>query len=230
MASVGLNMIYAAPKGNDGQVITDTSKGGVSEKGVYPIDTNKGRGNMGAKTANLTALEGTPVKIPGNNEVVDTTNPPSSPSVALDFNAVNPTVRETLLGKVNNGEGGWIRSDNPVEVALIIESRVPTTNKAVYYCFGRGHLAETTHNIGTNTDTAETRDDDTLTYTALGYSGFNGKPFAIYYEGQDGFDKKKMFDRVFPGQSFVTAGNDGTQDSSLHGGTAEAPHGSSDPK
>lgn len=222
MASIGLNMIYTATKGNDGQVITDVSKGGVSDKGVYPIDTNKDRGNLGAKTANLTALEGTPVKITGDNEVVDTTNPPSSPSVTLDFNAVNPTVRETLLGKINNGEGGWIRGDQPVEVGMIIESRQPVTMKAVYYCFGRGHLAETTHNIGTNTDTAETRDDDTLTYTALGYSGFNGKPFAIYYEGDASFSKQKMFDRVFPGQKFVTADADGTTDPSLHGGAGSS--------
>lgn len=230
MASIGLSMIYAATKGTDGQVLTDVSKGGVSDKGVYPIDTNAGRGNLGARTANITALEGTLVKIPGNNEVVDVTNPPSSPSVALDFNAINPEVRETLLGKVSNGEGGWVRADSPAEVALIIESRVPTTNKHVYYCFGRGHLAETTHNIGTNTDTAETRDDDTLTYTALGFDGFDGEPYAIYYEGSENFDKQKMFDRVFPGQKFVTASADGTTDPSLHGGSETAPLGSSDPK
>lgn len=227
MASIGLSMIYAANKGTDGQVLTDATKGGVSDTGVYPIDTNTGRGNLGARTANITALEGTPVKISGNNEVVDVTNPPSSPSVALDFNAINPEVRETLLGKVSNGEGGWVRSDNPAEVALIIESQVPTTNKHVYYCFGRGHLAETNHNIGTNTDTAETRDDDTLTYTALGFEGFDGKPYAIYYEGSEGFNKQKMFDRVFPGQKLVTASADGTTDPSLHGGSAATSQGTS---
>lgn len=227
MASIGLKMVYVGIKGSDGNVVTDADTG-VSADGVYPIDTNKGNQNLGTKTANITALAGTPRKISGNNEVVDVTNPPSSPQVAFDMNAINPTVREKILGKVSNGIGGWVKSDETTEVGCIIESQQPVTMKSVYYCFGRGHFTETTHNIGTDTDTAETRDDDTLTYNALTYDKFDGKPFAIFYESDPKFDKQKMFDMVFPGQKFVTASSDGTQSASLSGGTVEHPSGSSD--
>lgn len=227
MASIGLKMVYVGVKGDDGQTIVDATQG-VSDKGVYPIDTNKDHQNLGTKTANITALSGNPVKITGNNEVVDVTNPPSSPQVAFDMNAINPAVREKILGRQANGIGGYIDSDKPVDCGVIIESQQPVTMKSVYFCFGRGNFNETTHNIGTDTDTAETRDDDTLTFTSLGYDGFGGKPFAIFYESDSKFDKQKMFDLVFPGQKLVTADHDGTQDTGLHGGTVEAPHGSSD--
>lgn len=227
MASIGLKMVYVGIKNADGSTIIDAEKG-VSENGVYPIDTNKDHQNLGTKTANITALSGNPVKITGNNEVVDVTNPPSSPQVAFDMNAINPQVREKILGRVSNGFGGFVDGDKPVDCGVIIESQQPVTMKSVFFCFGRGNFNETTHNIGTDTDTAETRDDDTLTFTSLGYDGFGGKPFMIFYESDPTFDKQKMMDLVFPGQKLVTADHDGTQDASLHGGTVEAPHGSSD--
>ncbi|WP_242363443.1 phage tail protein [Limosilactobacillus antri] len=227
MASIGLKMVYVGIKDADGKTIVDATKG-LSDKGVYPIDTNKDHQNLGTKTANITALSGNPVKITGNNEVVDVTNPPSSPQVAFDMNAINPAVREKLLGRVSNGIGGYTDGDKPADCGVIIESQQPVTMTSVFFCFGRGNFNETTHNIGTDTDTAETRDDDTLTFTSLGYDGFGGKPFAIFYESDPKFDKQKMMDLVFPGQQLVTAGHDGTQDGSLHGGTVEAPHGSSD--
>lgn len=226
MASIGLKMVYVGIKGDDGQTVLDDTAG-VSSTGVYAIDTNKDHQNLGTKTANITALSGNPVKITGNNEVVDVTNPPSSPSVAFDMNAINPSVREKILGRVATGTGGYIDGGKPVDCGVIIESQQPVTMKSVYFCFGRGNFNETTHNIGTDTDTAETRDDDTLTFTSLGYDGFNGHPFAVFYESDSKFDKQKMFDLVFPGQTFVTASNDGTQDKSLHGGSVTAASGSS---
>lgn len=227
MATVGLTMVYVGVKGDDGQVILDKDTG-VSETGVYAIDTNKGHLNLGVKTANITTMSNTPQKITGNNEVVDVTKPPAAPSVALDANLINPFVKQKILGRVNNGFGGYTDSDKPVDAGLIIESRLPVTMQSVFYCFGRGNFTETTQNIQTDTDTAETREDDNLTYTSLTYAGFNGKPIAVFYSDDPKFDKNKMFDLVFPGQKFVTASGDGTQDPSLHGGDATAAHGSSD--
>lgn len=227
MANIGLKMLYVGIKNEDGTVSTDAVSG-VSTSGVYAIDTNKSHMNLGAQTANISNLSGNPVKISGNNEVVDVTNPPSSPSVAITANLINPEVKQKILGRKLLDSGIWVDQDKPVYSGLIIETQSPITLESVFYCFGMGEFNETTQNVQTNTDTAETRESDTLTFTSMNYSKFNGKNYAFAREGAEGFDKAKLFDTVFPGQTFVTASHDGTSDSSLHGGTGTAPHGSSD--
>ncbi len=217
MANIGLKSLYVALKNEDGTTIVDATKG-LSEAGVYAIDTNKSHLNLGAQTANISALSGTPGKINGNNEVVDISNPPSSPTVAITANLINPEVKQKLLGRQQLSSGIWVDSDKPTYAGLMIVSQVPVTLEDVYYSFGMGIFTETTQNVQTNTDTAETRESDTLTFTSMGYSYFNGKNYGFDRAGRDGFDKQKLFDTVFPGQTFVTASKDGTLDPLLHGG------------
>ena len=229
MANVGLRMLYVGIKNEDGTVVVDATKG-VSDKGVYAIGTNKADMNLGAQTANITALSGNPVKISGNNEVVDVTNPPSSPSVAITANLINPEVKQKLLGRKQMEGGIWVDQDKPVYAGLIIETQSPITLEPVFYSFGMGIFTETTQNVQTNTDTAETRESDTLTFTSMNYDKFGGKNFAFARTNGEGFDTKKLFDTVFPGQTLVTTTGtaDPADDVTLHGGISTAPHGSSD--
>ena len=229
MANIGLRMLFVGIKNEDGTVVVDTEQG-VSEKGVYAIDTNKSHMNLGAQTANISALSGNPVKISGNNEVVDVTNPPSSPSVAITANLINPEVKQKLLGRKQMDGGLWVDQDKPVYSGLIIETQSPITLEPIFYCFGMGVFTETTQNVQTNTDTAETRESDTLTFTSMNYDKFNGKNFGFARMGADKFDNKGLFDKVFPGQTLITTTGavDPADDASLHGGIATAPHGSSD--
>ena len=222
-------MLYVGIKNEDGTVVTDATKG-VSTSGVYAIGTNKEDMNLGAQTANISALSGNPVKISGNNEVVDVTNPPSSPSVAITANLINPEVKQKILGRTQLDSGIWVDQDKPVYAGLIIETQSPITLEPVYYSFGMGIFTETTQNVQTNTDTAETRESDTLTFTSMNYDKFNGKNFAFARTNGENFDIKKLFDTVFPGQTLVTATGtaDPASDASLHGGKDVAPHGSSD--
>lgn len=222
-------MLYVGIKNEDGTVVTDATKG-VSASGVYAIGTNKEDMNLGAQTANISALSGNPVKISGNNEVVDVTNPPSSPSVAITANLINPEVKQKILGRTQLDSGIWVDQDKPVYAGLIIETQSPITLEPVYYSFGMGIFTETTQNVQTNTDTAETRESDTLTFTSMNYDKFNGKNFAFARTNGENFDIKKLFDTVFPGQTLVTATGtaDPASDASLHGGKDVAPHGSSD--
>lgn len=219
MANIGLKMLYVALKNEDGTTIVDATKG-LSETGVYAIDTNKSHMNLGAQTANISALSGTSTKINGNNEVADISNPPSSPTVAITANLINPEVKQKLLGRQQLSSGIWVDSDKPTYAGLMIVSQSPATLEDVYYSFGMGVFTETTQNVQTNTDTAETRESDTLTFTSMGFSYFNGKNYGFARAGQTSFDKQKLFDTVFPGQTFVTASKDGTLDPSLHGGQA----------
>lgn len=222
-------MLYVGIKNEDGTVVTDATKG-VSTSGVYAIGTNKEDMNLGAQTANISALSGNPVKISGNNEVVDVTNPPSSPSVAITANLINPEVKQKILGRTQLDSGIWVDQDKPVYAGLIIETQSPITLEPVYYSFGMGIFTETTQNVQTNTDTAETRESDTLTFTSMNYDKFNGKNFAFARTNGENFDIKKLFDTVFPGQTLVTATGtaDPASDASLHGGKDVAPHGSGD--
>ena len=219
MANIGLKMLYVALKNEDGTTIVDATKG-LSETGVYAIDTNKSHMNLGAQTANISALSGTPTKINGNNEVVDISNPPSSPTVAITANLINPEVKQKILGRQQLSSGVWVDSDKPTYAGLMIVSQSPITLEDVYYSFGLGVFTETTQNVQTNTDTAETRESDTLTFTSMGFSYFDGKNYGFARAGQDSFDKVKLFDTVFPGQTFVTESKDSTLDASLHGGKA----------
>lgn len=210
MATIGLKTIYTGIKLPSGSVALGDQ--GVDATGIFEIDTNKEHGNLGSKSFNITNLTGTTTKIVGNNEIVDTSVGSSSPTVAIDSNMINPEKLNKLLGRVQLGDGGWAPGKTPVEVGLIGVAEDPIYHSRTFYCFGRGTLAKTTQNIQTNTDTAQTREDDNLTYTAMSYDKFNSEPYAVYWENNKDFSLKKMFDRVFPGQTFISdAGKPGGQ-------------------
>lgn len=205
MAVVGLQTTYVGIKDEDGNVIVGVDKGGVSETGVYEIDTSKKKGNLGATTANITGLSGTLTKVYGNDALVDVSNPPSAPSVALTYNQINVAVKQALLGrKLSNG--GYVDTDDTVESALIVASHDEIENKAIYFAFPRGVFNETQQNVQSNTDTAQTRETEQMTFTALASPALGNKTYKIYYEGAKDFSMKKMFDEVFGStQTFIKA-------------------------
>lgn len=209
MAVQGLRTIYVGLKDASGQTITGAD--GLSESGVYEIDTVKENGNLGSKTANITNLAGTTAKISGNNQTVDVEVGDAAPQVAIDSNAVNHTVLQKLLGREQSkATGAWIQKDGATESGLIVETQDRVTLKRVWFCFGRGIMTQGSQNVSTNTDTAKTSEDDKLTFTAEGYKPWKNKAFATYYEGDDNFDISKMFAEVFPGSSYKPEGADGT--------------------
>ncbi|WP_270755940.1 major tail protein [Ligilactobacillus ruminis] len=216
MAVVGLQTTYVGIKDEDGNVIVGVDKGGVSETGVYEIDTSKKKGNLGATTANITGLSGTLTKVYGNDALVDVSNPPSAPSVALTYNQINVAVKQALLGrKLSNG--GYVDTDDTVESALIVASHDEIENKAIYFAFPRGVFNETQQNVQSNTDTAQTRETEQMTFTALASPALGNKTYKIYYEGAKDFSMKKMFDEVFgSAQTFIKADTQQPQVSESH--------------
>lgn len=199
MASLGLQMVYFA--------LRDLSTGkikvgpdGLSDSGVFAIDTDKSKGNLGTKQANITNLSGSNTKINGNDRVVDVSKGQAAPSIAIDSNAINHEVKEKILGhkKVN---GYWVPTDENVEVACVVVTRDPVDRKELYMGFGRGICTESSMDVQTNTDTAETRSDDQITFEALSYDGFEGKPFVRAYASDTDFDLSKFFSAVMPGQT-----------------------------
>ena len=194
MAIVGLKMVTLAlvnPKTQ--QIITGDQ--GLSTNGILEVDSSM----LGTKTANISNMEGQATKIPGNNAVQDVLIAPGSPTVALDFNNLDFEVKQKLLGFKSDSKGGYVMKGDKPHVAMLIETETLDRANSVYFGFANGIMQENAQNIGTDTDTAQTRNDDNMTYNALSAKAFDGEPLKKYYSGASGFGKDTMLKEVFSG-------------------------------
>jgi hypothetical protein len=193
MATVGLYQIQLALVDAQQKLISGADTG-LSTDGVYTVDHK----DLGAKTANITGLAGTIAKIYGNNNVQDVTVGTSEPTVALDINNLDHTIKQQIKGFVSDKKGGWTDENLKAHVALLITTQTIDRLHFVYYGFGDGIMTETAANIQTDA-AAEQRVDDTLTYTALSTVAFNNQPYKIYSDLDSKFDKANMYKEVFGG-------------------------------
>ena len=194
MAIVGLKMVTLAlvdPKTQ--QVIKDDQ--GLSETGVIEVDSSM----LGTKTANISNMEGQATKIPGNNAVQDVLIGPGSPTVALDFNNLDFEIKQKLLGFKSDSKGGYVMQGDKPHVALLIETETLDRKNSIYFGFANGIMQENAQNVATDTDTAQTRNDDNMTYNALSAKAFDGEPLKKYYSGASGFQEADMLKEVFGG-------------------------------
>ena len=194
MAIVGLKMVTLAlvdPK------TQDLLKGeqGLSTDGILKVDSSM----LGTKTANISNMEGQATKISGNNAVQDVLIAPGSPTVALDFNNLDFEIKQKLLGFKSDSKGGYVMKGDKPHVAMLIETETLDRKNSVYFGFANGIMQENAQNVGTDTDTAQTRNDDNMTYNALSAKNFNGEPFKKYFSGASGFEKANMLREVFGG-------------------------------
>ena len=194
MAIVGLKMVTLAlvdPKTQ--QIIKDDQ--GLSRTGIVEV----GAEMLGTKTANISNMEGQATKISGNNAVQDVLIAPGSPTVALDFNNLDFEIKQKLLGFKSDTKGGYVMQGDKPHVALLIETETLDRKKSIYFGFANGIMQENAQNIATDTDTAQTRNDDNMTYNALSAKAFGGEPLKKYYSGASGFQKDEMLKEVFGG-------------------------------
>lgn len=201
MAIVGLKMVRLAlvdPKTQ--KLIKDN--GGLSAEGVIEIDSKM----LGTRTANISNLEGQATKVPGNNSVQDVMIAPGSPTVAFDFNNLDFDIKQKLLGFKPDGKGGYAKDGDKPHVAVLIESETLDRKNSVFFGFANGIMQESTQNIGTDTDTAQTRQNDNMTFSALSAISFDGEPFKKYFSGSSTFDKTNMYKEVFGGYALTGAG------------------------
>ena len=194
MAIVGLKMVTLAlvdPKTQ--QIIKDEQ--GLSTNGILEVDSSM----LGTKTANISNMEGQATKISGNNAVQDVLIAPGSPTVALDFNNLDFEIKQKLLGFKSDSKGGYVMKGDKPHVAMLIESETLDRKNSIYFGFANGIMQENAQNIATDTDTAQTRNDDNMTYNALSAKAFDGEPLKKYYSGATGFEKNNMLKEVFGG-------------------------------
>ena len=204
MAIVGLKMVTLALVDAKTQNLI-TGAQGLSETGVIEVDSSM----LGTKTANISNMEGQATKISGNNAVQDVLIAPGSPTVALDFNNLDFEIKQKLLGFKSDSKGGYVMQGDKPHVALLIETETLDRKKSIYFGFANGIMQENAQNVATDTDTAQTRNDDNMTYNALSAKAFNGEPLKKYYSGADGFQKADMLKEVFGGYK-ATQGSSGS--------------------
>lgn len=194
MAIVGLKMVTLAlvdPKTQ--QLIKGAN--GLSETGIVEVGSEM----LGTKTANISNMEGQATKISGNNAVQDVLIAPGSPTVALDFNNLDFEVKQKLLGFKSDSKGGYVMQGDKPHVAMLIETETLDRKNSIYFGFANGIMQENAQNVATDTDTAQTRNDDNMTYNALSAKAFDGEPLKKYYSGATSFDKDNMLKEVFGG-------------------------------
>ena len=194
MAIVGLKMVTLALVDAKTQNLI-TGEQGLSETGVIEVDSSM----LGTKTANISNMEGQATKISGNNAVQDVLIAPGSPTVALDFNNLDFEIRQKLLGFKSDSKGGYVMQGDKPHVAMLIETETLDRKNSIYFGFANGIMQENAQNIATDTDTAQTRNDDNMTYNALSAKAFDGEPLKKYYSGATSFDKATMLKEVFGG-------------------------------
>ena len=194
MAIVGLKMVtLALVDAKTQQIIKETN--GLSESGIIEVGSDM----LGTKTANISNMEGQATKIPGNNAVQDVLIGPGSPTVALDFNNLDFEIKQKLLGFKSDTKGGYVMQGDKPHVAMLIESETLDRKNSIYFGFANGIMQENAQNIATDTDTAQTRNDDNMTYNALSAKAFKGEPLKKYYSGVEGFKEADMLKEVFGG-------------------------------
>lgn len=201
MAIVGLKMVRLALVDPKTQKLLKGADG-LSTDGVIEIDSKM----LGTRTANISNLEGQATKVPGNNSVQDVMIAPGSPTIAFDFNNLDFDIKQKLLGFKPDGKGGYAKDDDKPHVAVLIESETLDRKNSVFFGFANGIMQESTQNIGTDTDTAQTRQNDNMTFSALSAISFNGEPFKKYFSGSSTFDKTNMYKEVFGGYALTGAG------------------------
>lgn len=199
MAIVGLKMVKLALVDPKTQQLIKGPEG-LSNDGVIKIDSKM----LGTRTANISSLEGQATKIPGNNEVQDVMIGPGSPTVAFDFNNLDFEIKQKILGFKSDKKGGYVYQGEKPHVAVLIESQTLDRKNSVFFGFANGIMQESTQNIGTDTDTAQTRQTDNITYNALSAIAFNGEPMKKYFTGAPGYDQANMHKEVFGGYTLTS--------------------------
>lgn len=198
MAHVGLKMVKLALIDDNEKIISGAA--GLSETGILAIDSTY----FGTQTANITNLEGSVVKVAGNNLVQDSYTNPSAPQIAMTVNNLFVPIKNQILGNESDGAGGYVYSGAKPKVAVLIETETIDRKNSIFFGFRRTQVSAASENVQTDTDTASTRQNDVLTFTALGVVDWNGgEPYKNYYSGDELFKEETMLADVFPGAAVV---------------------------
>lgn len=205
MANVGLKMLYVALfDDKTGKILT--GEDGLSENGVLPIDDRF----FGSTQANLTNLEGSVQKVSGNNMIQDSYVNPAAPQAAVIVNNLAIDIKNKMLGRAKTTNGGYVFSGKKPVVGLLVNSESIDRAFDIYWGFRRTNVSAASENVQTDTDQAITRQNDSLTFTALGVPDWNnGEPYKDWTSNTEEFDKNKMFEDVFPGYQEDSGENPG---------------------
>ncbi len=163
---------------------------GADANGIYTISTKK---DGGLATANLSGLAPSTTRIWGNNSIVDISVGKAQPAVAFTSNFLNHKVLAAIIGRDNDGKGGYTLEGKPVDIALEIISNT-INGGGVHFCFFDGYMTQGDLALQTNNEN-ESRVNDALTFTPIANDqSVSGK---IYYDQDDGFEMSTLETEIF---------------------------------
>jgi hypothetical protein len=198
MAIVGLKMATIALYGTDGKILTGTD--GLSTTGLFDLDDAV----LGSTQANITNVEGSVVKVSGNNKLQDAYTQPAAPQIALTVNNLPLPIRNKILGNTSDGKGGYVFSGTKPRVGLLITSESLDRSTRIYFGFANTKATMASQNIQSDTDTTINREPDALTFEALGVDEWNGQPIKNWVSSDTGFAIDTMKAEVFNGYTAST--------------------------
>lgn len=178
---------------------------GLSTTGIYDVDD----GIIATKTANITGLEGSVTKVDANNETRDVLVGPASPSIAVDLADLPLDIKMKILGNVSDGKGGYSYGGVKPHVAFQVISEPLSRDSEVHFNFPNTIISSPSQNVGTDTSSAITRQDDNLTVSALSAKAYNGEPYKVVWTGADKYDQANEEKELFGGYTATTPSNNG---------------------
>lgn len=215
------------------QVITDTSKGGLTSNcgapGVFRVDLNS---SGGATQANISNLQGTITKTYGSNAVARAAAGTPEPTVALGANGIPFDVIQSVTGMRKNADGSYTRTtDAEINHCALLICADDWDGNQGYVGFYDGTVTMGNTNIQTNNQ-SEKITADSLTFTALGVDSTVGESsvtgsiesvsnggairtvqtgnsveiYSVWNSGVQGFDYNKMVANIFKQGSTSTSG------------------------
>lgn len=163
---------------------------GADANGIYKVST---KGDGGVANASLSGLAPSVTRIWGSNSIVDVSTGKAQPSVAFTTNFLNHQALAAVLGRADDGKGGYNLEGKNVDIALEIVSNT-VAGGGIHFCFFDGYMTQGDLSLQTNNEN-ESRVNDALTFTP--FANDNGVSGKIYYDQDDGFEMTGLESEVF---------------------------------
>lgn len=202
MAVVGIDRVYLGLQDEQGNILTDETKGFTT--GMIEVTDEM----LGTSSVNFQVSKNGE-ELDGNNKELDFIKALPTASMDISFNNLPFDVMNKVLGREKSGVG-YVDSMANTYAIVIARSPLPDMKHYVYTCLGKAVATSKGKNMQTNTSKKVNRVNDELSFEGLASSRTNDMPYLVACdEDKDFTSEKALFDQLCPGQTLITASGKG---------------------
>ncbi|MGX5377567.1 phage tail protein [Ligilactobacillus sp. LYQ135] len=205
MATVGIDRVYLGLFDENGNILTDATKG--FESGCIEITDNM----LGTNAVNV-QISKTNDEVDGNNKEVSMIKSLPTCSFDVTFNNLPFDIQNKLLGRVKTGSG-YVDTMVNTYAGIIARTSTMDYKDYVYYIMGKSVPTPKGRNMQTNTSKKTNVATDEFSFEGLACDRTNGMPYMLASSTEDSFSEKELFDQIFPGQTLITKADPGSSSS-----------------